>query len=60
MPRKRYSPEQIINSLREAEVLLSACVFCKNNLFLAATESNSDLPVMDITQLLEDCEITGL
>ena len=23
MPRKRYSPEQIINSLREAEVLLS-------------------------------------
>jgi len=23
MPKKRYSPEQIINSLREAEVLLS-------------------------------------
>ena len=23
MPRKRYTPEQIINSLREAEVLLS-------------------------------------
>ena len=23
MPRKRYSPEQIINSLREAEVLIS-------------------------------------
>jgi len=23
MPRKRYNPEQIINSLREAEVLLS-------------------------------------
>ena len=23
MPRKRYSPEHIINSLREAEVLLS-------------------------------------
>ena len=23
MPRKRYSPEQIINSLREAEVLMS-------------------------------------
>lgn len=24
MPRKRYTPEQIINSLREAEVLMSA------------------------------------
>ncbi len=23
MPRKRYTPEKIINSLREAEVLLS-------------------------------------
>ena len=23
MPRKRYTPEQIINSLREAEVLMS-------------------------------------
>jgi len=23
MPRKRYTPEQIINSLREAEVLIS-------------------------------------
>ena len=44
----------------EAEVLVSSCVFCKNNLFLAATEAKSDLPVMDITQLLEDCEITGL
>ena len=44
----------------EAEVLLSACVFCKNNLFLAETETKSDLPVIDLTQLLEDCEITGL
>jgi heterodisulfide reductase subunit D len=40
----------------EAELLLSGCVFCKNNLFLAANEANSELPVMDITQLLEDCE----
>ncbi|MFX1455256.1 MAG: (Fe-S)-binding protein [Promethearchaeota archaeon] len=40
----------------EAEVLLSACVFCKNNLFLAASETKADLPVMDITQILEDCE----
>ena len=42
----------------EAETLLSACVFCKNNLALAVKESNSDMPVLDITQILEDCEIT--
>lgn len=42
----------------KADVLLSACVFCKNNLFLAASEANSELPVMDITQLLEDCEFS--
>ncbi len=41
----------------EAEALLSACVFCKNNLSLAASDAKSDLPVIDITQLLEDCEI---
>jgi Fe-S oxidoreductase len=40
----------------KAETLLSACVFCKNNLALAVTDSNSDLSVMDITQILEDCE----
>ncbi|MFW9867788.1 MAG: (Fe-S)-binding protein [Candidatus Thorarchaeota archaeon] len=40
----------------EAEVLLSACVFCKNNLHLAATETNSELPVLDLTQILEECE----
>jgi heterodisulfide reductase subunit D len=40
----------------EAEVLLSACVFCKNNLVLAASETKAELPVKDITQLLEDCE----
>jgi len=39
----------------KAETLLSACVFCKNNLSLAVKESDSDLPVLDITQLLEDC-----
>jgi heterodisulfide reductase subunit D len=40
----------------KADVLLSGCVFCKNNLFLAASEAESELPVIDITQLLEDCE----
>jgi len=40
----------------EAEMLLSACVFCKNNLFLASSESEEKLPVMDITQILEDSE----
>ena len=40
----------------KAETLLSACVFCKNNLSLAVKDANSELPVMDITQILEDCE----
>jgi len=40
----------------KADTLLSACVFCKNNLFLAASEDKSELPVMDIIQVLEDCE----
>ncbi len=30
MPRKRYTPEQIINSLREAEVLISQGSTAKN------------------------------
>ncbi|MHA2399707.1 MAG: (Fe-S)-binding protein, partial [Promethearchaeota archaeon] len=42
----------------EAEMLLSACVFCKNNLALASDESDEKLPVMDITQILEDCEFS--
>lgn len=41
----------------EAETLVSSCVFCKNNLSLAASEAKTDFPVIDITQLLEDCEI---
>ena len=41
----------------KADTLLSGCVFCKNNLSLAAEQSNSGLKVMDITQILEDCEI---
>ncbi|MHA2180475.1 MAG: (Fe-S)-binding protein [Promethearchaeota archaeon] len=40
----------------KAETLLSACVFCKNNLAKAVDDANSELPVMDITQILEDCE----
>jgi heterodisulfide reductase subunit D len=39
-----------------AEVLVSSCVFCKNNLFQVANEDNSPLKVMDISQLLNDCE----
>ncbi|MFW9930197.1 MAG: (Fe-S)-binding protein, partial [Candidatus Thorarchaeota archaeon] len=39
-----------------AEVLVSSCVFCKNNLFQAASEDNSPIKVMDISQLLLDCE----
>ncbi|MBY9012820.1 MAG: (Fe-S)-binding protein [Candidatus Lokiarchaeota archaeon] len=39
-----------------AEVLVSSCVFCKNNLFQVANEDNSPIKVMDISQLLNDCE----
>ena len=39
-----------------AEVLVSACVFCKNNLHLAASQTKPDLPVIDLSQILEDCE----
>ncbi|MFW9951038.1 MAG: (Fe-S)-binding protein [Candidatus Thorarchaeota archaeon] len=39
-----------------AEVLVSSCVFCKNNLFEVANEDNSPIKVMDISQLLVDCE----
>ena len=39
-----------------AEVLVSSCVFCKNNLFQVANEDNSPIKVMDISQLLADCE----
>ncbi|MFW9951536.1 MAG: (Fe-S)-binding protein, partial [Candidatus Thorarchaeota archaeon] len=40
----------------EAEAMVSACVFCKNNLQLAASETKADLPVIDLSQILEDCE----
>ena len=40
----------------KAEVLVSSCVFCKNNLFQVANEDNSPIKVMDISQLLLDCE----
>ena len=39
-----------------AEVLVSSCVFCKNNLYQVASEDNSPIKVMDISQLLADCE----
>ncbi|MHA1535712.1 MAG: heterodisulfide reductase-related iron-sulfur binding cluster, partial [Promethearchaeota archaeon] len=34
----------------------SACVFCKNNLHLAASRNKPDLPVIDLSMILEDCE----
>ncbi|MFW9895611.1 MAG: (Fe-S)-binding protein [Candidatus Thorarchaeota archaeon] len=39
-----------------AEVLVSSCVFCKNNLFQVANEDQSLIKVMDISQILADCE----
>lgn len=39
-----------------AEVLVSSCVFCKNNLFQVANEDNSPIKVTDISQILADCE----
>jgi len=39
-----------------AEVLVSSCVFCKNNLNQAALEDKSALLVTDISEILKDCE----
>ena len=39
-----------------AEWMVSSCVFCKNNLDQAAKEGNSALSVVDIAEILEDCE----
>lgn len=39
-----------------AEVLVSSCVFCKNNLFQVANEDHSPIKVLDISQILLDCE----
>jgi heterodisulfide reductase subunit D len=41
----------------KAESLVSACVFCKNNLSNAASQFKPDLPVQDILQILENCKI---
>ena len=41
----------------KAESLVSACVFCKNNLSNAASKSKPDLPVQDILQILENSEV---
>ncbi len=41
----------------KAESLVSACVFCKNNLSNAASQFKPDLPVQDILQILENCEV---
>jgi Fe-S oxidoreductase len=42
----------------KAETLVSACVFCKNNLHLASTEADDGIPVRDLSQILEDCEFS--
>ena len=42
----------------EAETLVSSCVFCKNNLSLASKEGGSGLPVLDISQILEESEFS--
>jgi len=39
-----------------AEALVSSCVFCKNNLFQVANEENAPIKVIDISQILLDCE----
>jgi len=39
-----------------AEWMVSSCVFCKNNLDQAAKEGESSLRVVDIAEILEDCE----
>jgi len=39
-----------------AEALVSSCVFCKNNLFQVANEEKSSIKVIDISQILLDCE----
>ncbi|MHA1452946.1 MAG: (Fe-S)-binding protein, partial [Promethearchaeota archaeon] len=41
----------------KAESLVSACVFCKNNLSNAASKTKPDLPVQDILQILENSEV---
>ena len=40
----------------QANILVSSCVFCKNNLSQAATEDKSLLKVVDISEILLDCE----
>jgi Fe-S oxidoreductase len=40
----------------KAEALVSGCVFCKNNLALAASKGSGIL-VTDISQILEQCEV---
>ncbi len=46
MPRKRYSPEQIINSLREAEVLISK----GNTTVQAATPGNNRADLLPLEE----------
>ncbi len=41
--------------LTGAEILLSCCPFCKNNLEDGAKMAKSELEVMDLTEFLEDC-----
>ncbi|MHA1612192.1 MAG: heterodisulfide reductase-related iron-sulfur binding cluster [Promethearchaeota archaeon] len=38
----------------DADYMVSACVFCKNNLSQAAKEDESALEVMDIIEILQE------
>jgi heterodisulfide reductase subunit D len=40
----------------QAEVLITACVFCRNNFYTAAIGANLPIKVRDISQILEQCK----
>ena len=42
----------------KADTLVSACVFCKNNLHLVAGKAEDGIPVLDLSQILEECEFS--
>jgi len=42
----------------KADTLVSACVFCKNNLHLVSSEADNGIPVLDLSQILEECEFS--
>lgn len=40
-----------------AEVIVTACPFCENNIMLAAKKANSDIKIVDLTLLVSDAMI---